>query len=132
MSDEPDTPFYTPGLRRTPQTKPRPGERLWSLRRPRDGAVMDCELRSHGEYGWECQTFLNGESCYGRRPPRHSGVKASFGSRWRRSCGPLACLSPAVPDRAPLWVHTRTTRPIGEADPEPVLPIKPPRLSVRV
>ena len=35
---------------------------------------MDCELRSHGEYGWECQTFLNSEFYYGRRFPVHGAA----------------------------------------------------------
>ncbi len=28
---------------------------------------MDCELRGHGEHGWECQFFNDGASVYGRR-----------------------------------------------------------------
>jgi hypothetical protein len=36
-----------------------PGEPLWSLRK--DGRQITCELRSHGEYGWEAQLFRDGE-----------------------------------------------------------------------
>jgi hypothetical protein len=36
-------------------------------RRPRDGTLMDGELRCHGEYGWEFQFLYNGNPAYGRR-----------------------------------------------------------------
>jgi hypothetical protein len=70
----PEEPFYAPDRKPPRRTPPRPGELLWSLRRARDGAVMSCEVRSHDEYGWECQTFLNGEFYYGRRFDLKSGA----------------------------------------------------------
>lgn len=33
----------------------------------KNGKQVDCELRGHGEYGWECQFLYNGELAYGRR-----------------------------------------------------------------
>ena len=33
----------------------------------KNGKQVDAELRSHGEYGWECQFLYNGEFAYGRR-----------------------------------------------------------------
>lgn len=45
--------------------KPRPVERVWTLRSGSD--QMDAELRGHGEWGWECQLLLNGNLLYGRR-----------------------------------------------------------------
>jgi hypothetical protein len=33
----------------------------------KDGTRLDCELRGHGEYGWECQFLDNGEFHFGRR-----------------------------------------------------------------
>jgi hypothetical protein len=51
----------------------KPGEPLWSLRR--DGRQITCELRSHGEYGWEAQLFRDGEFYAGRRfDPRAHAV----------------------------------------------------------
>ena len=47
-------PFYTPSHRIAPRPA-KPGEFLWELRQgPRR---LRCELRGHGEYGWECQIF---------------------------------------------------------------------------
>jgi hypothetical protein len=38
--------------------QPKPGELLFEFVRPRDRAVIRCELRFHGEsYGWEVQFF---------------------------------------------------------------------------
>ena len=58
-----------PSTRRTPNRPPprvsRPGEPLWSLRK--DGRQITCELRSHGEYGWEAQLFRDGGFYAGRR-----------------------------------------------------------------
>ena len=48
-----------------PPRKPRPAERVWSLRH--NGRQVDAELRGHGEWGWECQFLYAGELAYGRR-----------------------------------------------------------------
>jgi hypothetical protein len=48
-----------------PARKPRPAEHVWSMRK--NGKQVDAELRGHGEYGWECQFFYDGELAYGRR-----------------------------------------------------------------
>lgn len=50
---------------RPPPRKPKPGERVWSMRK--NGKQVDAELRGHSEWGWECQFFYNGELAYGRR-----------------------------------------------------------------
>ena len=33
----------------------------------KNGKQVDAALRSHGEYGWECQFLYNGAFAYGRR-----------------------------------------------------------------
>jgi hypothetical protein len=33
----------------------------------KNGKHVDAELRSDGEYGWECQFLYNGDFAYGRR-----------------------------------------------------------------
>ena len=48
-----------------PPRKPRPAERVWSMRK--NGKQVDAELRGHSEWGWECQFLYNGELAYGRR-----------------------------------------------------------------
>lgn len=48
-----------------PPRQPRPGELLWTLRK--DDTRLDCELRSHGEHGWETQFFENKAFVAGRR-----------------------------------------------------------------
>jgi hypothetical protein len=48
-----------------PLRKPRPAERVWSMRR--HGRQVDAQLRGHGEWGWECQFLYAGELAYGRR-----------------------------------------------------------------
>ena len=52
---------------RPPKREPVPGERLFALRRERDGARLHCELRSHGEFGVEAQFFKNDEFSQSRR-----------------------------------------------------------------
>lgn len=32
----------------------------------KDVRRIDCELRGHGKYGWECQFLKDGEFLYGR------------------------------------------------------------------
>jgi hypothetical protein len=49
-----------------PPRQPRPGERLFEFTRSRDGTAMWCELRFHGESGWEVQLFDPGGFLYGR------------------------------------------------------------------
>jgi len=48
-----------------PPRQAQPGEFLFEFQRQRDGAPIRCELRNHGEYGWEAQ-FLerDGELFY--------------------------------------------------------------------
>jgi hypothetical protein len=65
-ADEPEPPaFYTPGLKR-PAPKPEPGELLFTFRAP-DHRQVDCELRTHGEYGVEAQFFFDREFSRSRR-----------------------------------------------------------------
>src|SRR3954470_12172515 len=45
--------------------KPTPAEHVWTMRK--DGKQIDAELRSHGEWGWECQFYRDGSFLYGRR-----------------------------------------------------------------
>jgi hypothetical protein len=33
----------------------------------KNGNRVDAELREHGQWGWECQFFYNGDFAYGRR-----------------------------------------------------------------
>lgn len=56
MSDED---FCTPG-RTIPPRQPAPGEPLFSFRLG-DQQQVSCELRSHGEFGWEAQFYIDGE-----------------------------------------------------------------------
>jgi len=58
-------PFYSPQRQPPPPRVSKPGEPLWSLRR--DERQITCELRSHGEYGWEAQLFRDGDFYAGRR-----------------------------------------------------------------
>lgn len=59
-----DDPFYAPG-HKIPPRQPKPGEFVWELRR---GIVrLRCELRGHGEYGWECQLLEDGILIFGQR-----------------------------------------------------------------
>ena len=60
-----DEPFYSPNRKAPPLRVVRSGEPLWSLQK--DGRQITCELRSHGEYGWEAQLFRDGEFYAGRR-----------------------------------------------------------------
>lgn len=60
----PDDPFYSPYVKIAPQG-PKAGEHVWTLRKGEE--EVRAELRSHGEYGWECQLFRNGAFLYGRR-----------------------------------------------------------------
>ena len=60
-----DDPFYLPNAKPLSPRVNNPGEPLWSLRR--DGRQIICELRSHGEHGWEAQLFRDGDFYAGRR-----------------------------------------------------------------
>lgn len=66
-----DDPFYKPGLRVAPP-QPTPGEHVWTLRKGVE--EMRAELRSHGDYGWECQLFRDGVFIYGRRWNLHQSA----------------------------------------------------------
>jgi hypothetical protein len=48
-----------------PQRQSIPGERVWSL--GKEDETLTCELRDQGEFGWEAQTFRNGEFQSGQR-----------------------------------------------------------------
>jgi hypothetical protein len=45
--------------------QPRPGERLWTMRKAE--SVAHAELRCHGEWGFGWQYFRDGSFLYGRR-----------------------------------------------------------------
>jgi hypothetical protein len=57
--------FYSRNARPPPPRQSKPGEPLSSLQR--DGRQITCELRNHGEYGWEAPLFRDGEFYAGRR-----------------------------------------------------------------
>jgi hypothetical protein len=80
-----DEDWYKPHRPPTPPRQPKPGERIWSLRR--NGSQVDCELRFHGEsYGWECQCLHDGELAYGRRfPMRELALEEAEAQRQRLS-----------------------------------------------
>ena len=67
--DDASDPFYRPGYI-PPARKPRPAEPVWTLRR--GDHTITCELRSHGEYGWEVQTLKDGEFNRSRRFETHA------------------------------------------------------------
>lgn len=48
--------------------QPAPGEYRWSIRK-KDGLVLVCELRSHGDLGTEVQLLRDGEFLFGQRWP---------------------------------------------------------------
>jgi len=54
----PDEPCYAPNTKLLPPCQPQPGEPLWTLHKPH--GRVDCELRSHGVWGWEVQLYRNG------------------------------------------------------------------------
>jgi hypothetical protein len=64
MADD-ELPFYAPNAKPRPPREPVPGEPLWTLHKL-DGRI-DCELRSHGPWGWEVQLYRNGGFYAGRR-----------------------------------------------------------------
>jgi hypothetical protein len=47
--------------------QPTAGQRLFEFTRASDRAPMMCELRGHGEFGWEVQFLERGELLYSRR-----------------------------------------------------------------
>ena len=57
--------FFAPG-RRIPPRMSTPGIPLFSFRTATHRQV-ECELRSHGEYGWEAQFFIDGAFSQSRR-----------------------------------------------------------------
>jgi hypothetical protein len=69
MSDEP---FYLPHPARRPRRTAIPGEWLFDFTRASDGAAMTCELRHHGDLGWEVQLLEHGEI---------STARGGFGTR---------------------------------------------------
>jgi hypothetical protein len=58
-------PFYAPNRKVAIVRQPRPGERLWAVRK--SGVTMSVELRDHGEVGTEFQILRGGEVIHGRR-----------------------------------------------------------------
>jgi len=67
-----DGPFYAPD-HRIPPRQPTPGIPLFSFRTT-DHRQVDCELRSHGENGWEAQFFIDGSFSRSRRFGTHEGA----------------------------------------------------------
>jgi hypothetical protein len=57
--------WYSPSSPTPPARQPKPGEHVWTLQK--GFTTMHCELRSHGDYGCEAQTFRDGEFVAGRR-----------------------------------------------------------------
>lgn len=65
-------PFYAPNRKLDKPREPQPGELLFSFERFTLDRGMDhyrCELRDHGEWGWEAQFFKNGEFMLSHRWP---------------------------------------------------------------
>jgi len=50
-------PFYSPKWKPPPPRAPRPGELLFEFVRKADHVHFRCELRFHGEHGFEVQFF---------------------------------------------------------------------------
>jgi len=71
MSDEP---FYAPNAKPPPLPQPVPGMPLWTLHKGPER--IDCELRSHGEWGWEVQLIRNGGFYAGRMFERREDALA--------------------------------------------------------
>jgi hypothetical protein len=69
MRDDNYTPFA-----KTPPPRVATPEPIWTLRRGVDTA--SCRLLCHGEHGWECQVFRNGEFRYGQRWLLHADALA--------------------------------------------------------
>jgi hypothetical protein len=57
-----------------PPPERQPFEHAWSVRK--EGRQLDCQLRGHGEYGWEVQLLRNGDWFYGRRYPTRALAQA--------------------------------------------------------
>jgi hypothetical protein len=60
-----DPMWYSPDRRPPAPRQPKPGEHVWTLQK--GFTTAHCELRSHGDYGCEAQTFEDGEFVAGRR-----------------------------------------------------------------
>jgi hypothetical protein len=54
-----EEPFYSPSYKPKPR-QPLPGELLLAFSRVSDKTVWRCELRDKGEYGVDCQWYLDG------------------------------------------------------------------------
>jgi hypothetical protein len=60
-----DEPFYAPNAKPLPPREPQPGEPLWVLHKGVER--IDCELRTHGDFGCEVQLHRNGGGFYAGR-----------------------------------------------------------------
>lgn len=70
VSDE--QPFYTPNLKPAAPTSARVGEPVWRVRVR--GRQIDCELRTHGDYGVEVQLYRDLEFYGGRMFPNREAA----------------------------------------------------------
>jgi hypothetical protein len=68
MSDD-EIPFYAPHQPPVAPRQPKPGDLVWEFVRARDHKRFRCELRGHGEYGWEAQIFDDLDHFISRRFP---------------------------------------------------------------
>jgi hypothetical protein len=67
-----DRPLYAPD-HKIPPRQPVPGVPLFSFRTT-DHRQVDCELRSHGDFGWEAQFFIDGSFSTSRRLDTREGA----------------------------------------------------------
>jgi len=72
---ENEEPFYSPNRKPRPARVAQPGEPVWRIRKA-DGRQLDCELRTHGEWGVEVQLFRELDFLYGRRWPTREEAQA--------------------------------------------------------
>lgn len=70
-----DLPFYSPQRRPAAPRQAQPGEPLFTCRTPDDRPVA-CELRGHGEWGWEAQFFVDGSFSRSRTFPTRDAAIA--------------------------------------------------------
>jgi hypothetical protein len=61
----PDDQWYSPNAPPAPSRQQKPGEHVWTLQK--GFTTAHCELRLHGEWGCEVQTFQDGDFVEGRR-----------------------------------------------------------------
>ncbi len=93
-------PFYAPNYKPPPR-KREPGELLFSFRTA-DHRQVDCELRTHGEYGVEAQFFIDREFSRSRRFETRA-LAVMWGWSFERS------------NRASVILPRRSPRPVNSA-----------------